>query len=183
MAEKKQIKKPTYWAPKTGERGMNELHFAAYCGDAEGVLAALTQGLDVDGQDDNGYTALHWNADMGCTPGDREAIVTILLDHGAEIEARDAQGRTPLFVAASSGSAQIVRALVLAGADVNARSNSGATPLMLAASSGSLEAVTFLLAGGADANAFTPDGTTAMDMAMGAEFEDVVDVLRVRCEN
>ena len=182
MAEKKPAK-PAYQVPKAGERGMNELHFAAYCGDAEGVLAALAQGLDVDGQDDNGYTALHWNADMGCAPGDRETIVTILLDHGAEVEARDAQGRTPLFVAASSGSAQIVRALVLAGANVNARSNSGATPLMLAASSGSLDAVTFRLAGGADANAFTPDGSTAMDMAMGAEFEDVVDVLRVRCEN
>lgn len=182
MAEKKP-EKPAYWAPKAGERGMNELHFAAYCGDAEGVQAALAEGVDVDSQDDNGYTALHWNADMGCTPGDREEIVKILLTHGAAIEARDSMGRTSLFVAASSGSAQIVRALVLAGADVNARSNSGATPLMLAASSGSLDAVTFLLAGGADANAFTPDGTTAMDMAMGAEFEDVVEVLRVRCEN
>ena len=182
MADEKRVK-PAYWAPKAGERGMNELHFAAYCGDAEGALAALAQGLDVDSRDDNGYTPLHWNADMGCTPGDREALVTLLLDAGATIESRDAQGRTPLSVAAQSGSSTIVRMLLLAGADANARSNSGTTPLMLAANSGSVESVIFLLAGGAVANAYTTEGTTAMDMAMDAGFEDVVEALRGRCEN
>jgi ankyrin repeat protein len=48
----------------------------------------------------------------------------------AELEARDVEGRTALFQAASIvGSAEVIEMLVAAGADVNARNGIGSTPV------------------------------------------------------
>ena len=45
--------------------------------------------------------------------------VELLVQHGAEIDEVDSQGRTPLIQASSEGQLEIVRSLVSAGADVN----------------------------------------------------------------
>jgi ankyrin repeat protein len=173
--------KPTLVEPRAGERGMNELHFAAYCGDLEGVIAEFDNGIDVNGQDDSGYTPLHWVVDMGITPGDREEIVYLLIEHGANIESCDGAGCTPLCVASTAGNDRLVQLLVSAGAKVNFRTPRGWTPLLFAADSGNERSVSLLLDAGADANACTLKGTTAMDLALNAEFDSVVEVLRTRC--
>lgn len=175
--------KAVYVQPRSGDRGMNELHVAAYRGDAEAVLGAILGGISLDSRDNEGYTPLHWNADMGSAPGDREAIVDLLIEHGASIEARDSSDRTPLALAAYSGSPRVVQRLLEAGADANSRSKGGVTPLIYAAYSGSAESATLLLAAGAEANAFLPGGNTAYDVALDSGFDHVVEVLRTRCEN
>lgn len=60
--------------------------------------------------------------------------VTALLDHGADPNARDASGYTPLMHAASIGatSLPVVQALLARGADVHARAPDGHSPLSLA---------------------------------------------------
>ena len=40
--------KPIYEAPASGEAGMTELHYAAYSGDLDAVLAAIKEGIDVE---------------------------------------------------------------------------------------------------------------------------------------
>ena len=51
------------------------------------------------------------------------AAVRVLLDHGAEVDARETQlGETALMWAASENHAEVVSLLVSRGADVNARS-------------------------------------------------------------
>src|SRR3954467_13442264 len=55
------------------------------------------------------------------------------LKHGFPINGRDAQGNTPLILAAAYGDVSFVRLLVEHGADVNATNLAGATPLMRAA--------------------------------------------------
>jgi hypothetical protein len=53
--------------------------------------------------------------------------VKVLLDSGANIEAKDKRGRTPLILAAQHGQVETVRLLLAKGADVNARDRDGWT--------------------------------------------------------
>lgn len=55
------------------------------------------------------------------------ALVDVALGLGAEIEARDAEGRTPLLVAADGGNAETLIRLVERGADLSARDHAGHT--------------------------------------------------------
>jgi len=61
------------------------------------------------------------------------AEVARLIAAGADVNARDNDGRTPLVRAAWYGHPDIVAALLKAGADVDARNNDGKTALMWAA--------------------------------------------------
>ena len=57
------------------------------------------------------------------------AIITALLDAGADLKARDEGGETPLHWAAEEGeSPAIITALLDAGADLKARDSLGETP-------------------------------------------------------
>ena len=122
---------------------------AAVRGDAEAVRDLLARGADVQTARPDGMTALHWAA----LRSDGE-MAGMLLYAGANLEATTRIGRhTPLHVAARSGRAPVVRALLEAGADPRAESASGATPLHLAAQAGSAAAAAALVDHGADVDA------------------------------
>ena len=122
---------------------------AAVRGDAEAVRDLLARGADVQTARPDGMTALHWAA----LRSDVE-MAGMLLYAGANLEATTRIGRhTPLHVAARSGRAPVVRALLEAGADPRAESASGATPLHLAAQAGSAAAAAALVDHGADVDA------------------------------
>jgi hypothetical protein len=76
---------------------MDDLQYAAYCGDDESVRALLTKGADVSKADKFGWTALHWNARMACAGGgDRLAIIDLLIKAGADVNRKDNEGSTVL---------------------------------------------------------------------------------------
>ena len=70
-------------------------------------------------------------------------------------------------MAALSGHAEAVWALVKAGADPDPRTKHGNTPLHQAAYSGHAEAIGALLKGGADPGARDDNGNTALDLIPG----------------
>lgn len=74
--------------------------------------------------DGNG-TALHAAAYTNQSP----AIIVALLEAGADLEARNLLGRTPLHSAADGDFPAIVAALLDAGAEVNPTDRFGRTPL------------------------------------------------------
>ena len=76
-----------------------------------------------------------------------------LLAKGADVQARDANGRTALMYAAENGDPTTVQALLINGADVNARDGQGWTPLIYAAENGDITTVQTLLAHKAHVNA------------------------------
>jgi ankyrin repeat protein len=94
------------------------------------------------------------------------AAVKQLLKTGANPNsAGRANGVTPLSLAAITGDAELVEALLKAGAEANAPLTDGTTPLMIAASSGSVPAVRALLEHGAAVNARESHGETALMFA------------------
>ncbi len=101
--------------------------------------------------------------------------VRLLLDSGADIEARDEAGDTPLMRAASYGQTETFKFLLERGAKVNVRDKGGMTPLIAAACSCAIatmnstyDIMKILLEKGANVNARTRDGETALMMAAGS---------------
>ncbi|MFY9610697.1 MAG: ankyrin repeat domain-containing protein [Blastocatellia bacterium] len=111
-----------------------------------------------------------WKADPGpnltlaALKGNTD-LLNKLLEAGADPDACDSHGRTPLIEAAFGGHVGAVSALLEAGADPNARDADGWTPLMEAASKGRLDVVKRLLAAAADVKASNRDGRTAEEVA------------------
>lgn len=62
-------------------------------------------------------------------------VIELLVKHGADLESRDSDGRTPLMHAAScSQNADVIERLIHLGADLGAKDNQGMTPLVCAVS-------------------------------------------------
>jgi hypothetical protein len=125
------------------------------------------------------------------SPGSEPALVTAaargdaaevraLLGRGADVNAKDARGRSALLLAVAGGHADVVRILIRGGADVDASTPSGWTPLMQAASEGRTEPALALLDAGADVDARDRVAGTALDVAQQADHPDMVRLLRER---
>lgn len=100
---------------------------------------------------------------------DDAAGVQLLLKYKARVDARDAQRRSALHVAAFQGHDDILAALLGAGADVRGRDNDGRTPLLEAARGGRLSALEALLAANADVTAVDVAGRNAVMLSCTAE--------------
>lgn len=77
---------------------------------------------------------------------------------GADINAPDAYGYTPLMNAAMMGRIKIVRALIDSGADIQKKGQFGYTALHAAAQNGHLDVVQLLVKYGASVNCKNDDG-------------------------
>lgn len=104
-------------------------------------------------------------------------IVRRLLDAGASVEVRSANGATALH---SATTASIAKVLLHAGADVNARNEVGLTPLHAACYTGSADLAETLLEAGADLEAEQASGTTPLKAAAINNRIEVVELLLAR---
>jgi ankyrin repeat protein len=90
------------------------------------------------------------------------AKVVALLKQGADVNAAQADGMTPLHWAAHFDDQDMADALLRAGAGVKAVTRYGVTPLSLACTNGSAAMIDRLLKAGADPNAALPGGETPL---------------------
>ena len=103
------------------------------------------------------------------------AEVERLLKAGADLNAKDKSGTTPLHLAAAKNSTPaVLEVLLKAGADVNAKGKDGETPLHSAAGFNPTPAVLeVLLKAGADPRAIDSDGKTPHAVAR-PEYRDIL---------
>ena len=142
-------------------------HSSSGCHQASGILTllasgvvALASGAAVARPDCGDWNT--WRFFEQATAADAARC----LSQGADPNARDKWGETPLDQAVAFDSPAVVKALLDAGADPNAREPfSGQTPLHMATGIPNPEVVKALLDAGADPNARTGGGQTPLHLA------------------
>jgi Ankyrin repeats (3 copies) len=100
--------------------------------DMQSAREALASGVDVNSEDGDGHTILH-RVFYQNSADDKVEVAKLLIAAGANVNARDDEGCTPLLYASSVPEIEL---LLKSGADINAESTIGQTPLDLQAHDG-----------------------------------------------
>ncbi|NEP13783.1 MAG: protein kinase [Symploca sp. SIO2C1] len=171
-------------------QGMTPLHLAIEYG-REVATLLIDRGADVNAKDHQGTTPLHnalanraFNQDLAelriagadinalVNRAYNEDLVELLIVKGADVNAKDHQGNTPLQLAIEHERG-VAGLLIDKGADVNAKDHQGNTPLhnALVSRSENQDSAKLLIARGADINAKDNQSRTPLHLAIAYESE------------
>ncbi|XP_009561978.2 ankyrin repeat and SOCS box protein 10 isoform X1 [Cuculus canorus] len=154
------------------EDGYRPLHLCKSPDSIRCVQQLLQHGASVNSRTDmEDDTALHVAARHGLVDH-----VQLLLRHGAELEAKNNEGQTPLNAACAQPHQPqdmdrfylVCRLLVESGASVNAADRDRQHPLHLASKNANAQIAELLLARGANVNVMNYSGNTALHNALQA---------------
>jgi hypothetical protein len=198
------------------KQGRTVLMYAAASQSREMIDALLHSDAGVNEQDSSGKTALHFAASLASPiwnlfdpvadypepprasfwpnvappPKPKPEVVALLLAAGADSNAADYDGATPMMYAAEVGTAEVLRVLLAARADLNAQDAEGRTALMYAADHRQTESVRLLVEAGADVTLKDNNGYTALKRVQrkvsrfsrrpcGTSRKEIIHILRV----
>jgi ankyrin repeat protein len=162
------------------------LFYSCFYGRVGALKALLAAGADANGGLLDGDVALsgaplHAAVDTndGRDLATQQQMVELLLQHGADVDARNCTGHTPLMMSASDGTAEIASMLLAAGASVTAVcSQWRMTALHYATELCKMDMLELLLKAGANPTAVDVDGELPLHGACG---QGSVEVCTVMC--
>lgn len=155
------------WGWSVYSAGYTPFHIAVEEGHIECVRAMIEMRQDVNQpRQDVGGTPLSVAVIYG-----RKRIAELLIENGADVNAGNHDGWTPLHLAPD---AETVRMLIEAGGDVHARTKSGFAPLHKANDAAMAR---LLIEAGADVRARSEDGRTPLHVAAAGEDPELVRTL------
>jgi ankyrin repeat protein len=168
----------------------DDLVCAAAAGESRVVESVLSEAVDVNPRDLEGWTPLLWAASLG-----HQQVVKVLLPAGADPNSANSYGETPLMWACWQGHAEVAITLIGSGADVNARTvvarhrpeswsehprlrgailSAGQTCLNWASQNGNPQIIRALLDADADVNLGDEAGTTPLMRVATAEAAEIL---------
>lgn len=170
---------PGHSAPTPEQRAerTNLLIQAIDNNNVEQAKACIKLGADVNGTvitDEQGYTRPML---MYAIVKENKAIAEMLIQAGADVNAKTDDGVTAIMSAASFGLKDIAEQLIKAGADVNAKADNGWSALMLAQGNETKDIAELLIKAGANVNTTDDNGWTALILATGNGAKDIVELL------
>ena len=161
------------------------IHDAVRAGDLARVKALVAENPKVVNEKDaRGRSPLHYASDAAKDDiAPRDAIVEFLLANGADVNADDDLGQTPLHLAAAAGRMGTVNLLLAKGADQKAVSRDGRTLMHRAAAGGLVGLMERLLEAGLLADAPDRYGRTPLLDAAEAGSDVAAEFLLARGAN
>lgn len=136
------------------------------------IMEWLITSKTIKDTDGIGNTALHYASEWGYS----DAVET-LITKGANKEAKNANGETPVFSACKNNKPQIVELLSKKGAKINVRDNLGSTPLHVAVRWGNADVAITLINHGIDIDAQNVSGKTPLSEAVLGGKPEIAKIL------
>ena len=118
--------------------GFTALHFPAFFGGFDAARLLVERGAAVDAHGSGWMTGTPLSSSAA---GRHADVARLLLDAGADPDARQGSGWTPLHSAAHNGDLELVELLLSHGADPAATNDDGASVLSMAEGAGSADVV------------------------------------------
>ena len=151
-----------------GKSGISPLMIASLDAVESQARLLIDHGAAVNDSDLMKSTPLHWALRRDPVKRglqDSVATIKLLLAKGAQVNAVDSEGKTPLSVAAHNPSSQVIEILLENGAQANIKDKHGWTAIMYAADWNQTAVIKVLARRGADLNLRNSDGNTALSIA------------------
>jgi ankyrin repeat protein len=183
--------------------GITPLHFAAIGGHTEAARILLDSGADLHSKTYSGISPLYGAVSGGqlatcrflisrganvnqstndnATPlhaATSRGIAEVLVNAGADVEAKNRFGFTPLHIAAHYNFIDVAQFLLSKKADIECKTENGWTPLCEAIYSRNKDMAEFLILKGANVNIKTPVGTTPLKIATNLKYKELIILLR-----
>jgi ankyrin repeat protein/predicted Ser/Thr protein kinase len=129
------------------------------------VKSMLAKGANINERDSDGNTALMVASEGTSYLTNPVAMMQMLIDARASLEAQDSRGRTALHRASTEGRTNAVALLLNSGALTNPKTHDGQTPLAVAVEFGKMQCVQLLIAHHAQVDLADGSGTTPLMIA------------------
>lgn len=114
-------------ADSENENGLKLLGLACHYGEAEFVNELLKKGANLNALSHSKLSFIPSNTALHAAIAGKQSaeIVELLIAHGADVNAVDSDGHTPLQTAAFEGNTEIAGLLIKSGANISARGGQG----------------------------------------------------------
>ncbi|XP_068116788.1 ankyrin repeat domain-containing protein 27 isoform X2 [Hyperolius riggenbachi] len=143
------------------------------CGPVQKKLSKIpSNGLSVNVSSHDGFTPVHIASMHGHT-----VLVSLLLKHGAQVDAKNGSRALPLHLACHKGHLEVVKILLEYSTGKNKRDMNGNTPLIYACMGDHLEIASLLLKHGASVSLCNMKGNTALHESVRRNHEGLVKLL------
>lgn len=146
---------------------------ASLHGDVQGIKKAISDGANVNIQDDEGFTPVNRSAKLSYFH-----LVKYFVELGADVNIANREKISPLHYGVEYNNVKIIKLLLAHGANINARDGIQESPLHWAGWTGNYEAAKLLLKYGANPYDKNNTGVTPIDLTIRQEHKKLEKLFR-----